>query len=85
MWVAIGQRWPYGTDKGWMKSSTSHSFSVGVAISGSGAYGDWDASGTSSVESGITFTWAELTADREYREQHRYGGFPDGVCRPVFE
>lgn len=75
VWVAIGQTWPYGTDKGWMKSSTSHSFSVGVAISGSGAYGDWDASGTSSVESGITFTWAESTADREYREQHRYGKF----------
>ncbi len=74
-WVAIGQTWPYGSDKGWMKSSTSHAFSVGAAASASGVYGDWESSGSTSAESGITFTWAESVAYREYREEHRYGKF----------
>jgi hypothetical protein len=75
VWVVIGQTWPYGSDTGWMKSSTSHSFTVGAATSASGTLGSWSANGTTSTESGITFTWAESVAYREYREEHRYGKF----------
>ena len=56
-WVDIGQTWPYGSNKGSMKSSTCHAFSVGAAASASGVYGDWELSGSTSAESGITFTW----------------------------
>lgn len=74
-WVVIGETWPYGSDKGWMQSSSSHSVTVGVAISGSGTYGSWTASGSSTSSSGVTFEWAESSAARDYRVQERFGKY----------
>lgn len=73
--TVIGQTWPYGLDTGWMSSDTSHSMTVGVAASTSGTYGSWSANGTSITSSGVTFTWAESTAYRNYQVQLRYGKY----------
>jgi hypothetical protein len=75
VWVVIGQSWPYGTDKGWMKSVSSHGVVVGVGFSTTGNYGDWTQSGTSSQSSGVTFTWPESVAYRDFRVQHLYRKF----------
>jgi hypothetical protein len=74
-WVVIGESWPYGSDRGWMKSSSSHSVTVGVAVSSTGAYGGWTASGSSTSSSGVTFEWAESTAYRDFRVGERFGKY----------
>jgi hypothetical protein len=74
-WVVIGETWPYGSDRGWMESSSSHSLTVGMAVSSSGTYGSWNASGSSTSSSGVTFEWAESSADRDYRVQERFGKY----------
>ncbi len=74
-WVMVGETWPYGSDRGWMMTTTSHSMELGAAVSVSAGGNDWEASGTTTASSGITFTWAESTNDRSYREQHRYGRY----------
>lgn len=71
----IGRSVSYGSDTSWMKSGSSHTMTVGAAASVTGAYGSWSASGTSSTTSGVTFTWAQSVAYREYQVQLRYGKF----------
>jgi len=73
--AVIGKALPYGSDTGWMKSGTSQTMTVGAAASVSGTYGSWSANGTSSATSGVTFTWAESVAYRDFRVQLKYGKF----------
>jgi hypothetical protein len=70
--VVVGEGWPYGADRSYMKSSSSHSETLGVAVSSSGTFGSWSPNGTTVSSAGVTFTWAESTAFRDYRDQHRY-------------
>jgi hypothetical protein len=70
--VVVGEGWPYGADRSYMKSSSSHSETLGVAVSSSGTYGSWSPSGTTVSSAGVTFTWAESTEFRDYRDEHRY-------------
>jgi hypothetical protein len=74
-WSIIGQTMPWGPDLGWMMSQSSQSMTVGVAASSSGTYGSWSASGTSSVSSGVSFTWAANTNYRNYQVSLRYGKY----------
>jgi hypothetical protein len=74
-WVVIGETWPYGSDRGWMQSTSSHSVTVGVAVSSTGAYGGWTASGSSTSSSGVTFEWAESSVNRDYRVGQRFGKY----------
>jgi hypothetical protein len=70
--VVVGEGWPYGADRSYMKSVSSHTETLGVAVSSSGMIGSWSQSGTTVASSGVTFTWAESTEFRDYRDQHRY-------------
>ncbi len=74
-WVVIGETWPWGSDRGWMLSTSSHSVTVGAAVSSTGAYGGWTASGSSTSSSGVTFEWAESSANRDYRVGQRFGKY----------
>lgn len=71
--TVIGESWPYGAHKSWMKHSASHGMTVGAAASVGGS--SWSASGTSSTDAGVTFTWAKSVAYRDYRVQERYGKY----------
>jgi hypothetical protein len=77
--AAIGETWPWGSDTGWMKASSSHSLTVGVAASGSGTYGSWSASGSLSTSSGVTFTWAKSINYRAYYVTLQYGIYREYV------
>lgn len=71
----IGEGWPYGTHKSWMKSASSQSMTVGAASSSSGASGSWSVSGTTSTSSGVTFTWDESIVYRDYRVVLHYSKY----------
>lgn len=73
--VIIGYTRPYGADTGWMTDQSSHGVTLGAAISSSGAYGSWSASGSTTGTTGVSFTWAESVAYRDYRVQERYGKY----------
>lgn len=57
----------------WAGTSSSHSNTVDVAVSSSGTYGTWSASGSQTITSGITFTWPASTAHRGYDVEVLYG------------
>ncbi len=73
--VVIGYTRPYGADTGWMTDDSSHGWTLGAAISSSGAYGSWSASGSSTVTNGVSFTWVESVSYRDYRVEERYGKY----------
>jgi hypothetical protein len=76
-WGHSGRAWPYGSDKGWMKISNSHSTTVGNAFSVSGAYGSWSQSGTESSSLGVTFEFAESIYYRAFATSYRYSKSQD--------
>jgi hypothetical protein len=56
----------------WMKDGTSHSVTLGVAVSYQSTVG-FSASGTATTTSGVEFTWASSSSDRMYYRQVQYG------------
>ena len=81
VWTVIGNSWPYGSDKGWMETTSSHSVTVGTAVSATGTNGSWSVSGTSSATTGVTFEWNESVAYRALEVEHQYGRF-QWYCAP---
>jgi hypothetical protein len=81
--VVVGEGWPYGADRSWMKSVSTHSETLGAAVSQTGAFGSWSPNGTTVSSAGVTFTWAESTEFRDYRDQHRYARIREW-CGGVF-
>lgn len=55
--------------------TSSQTHTIGVATSGSGTYGSWSASGTSSITSGFEQTWATSSSLRDYRAQVTMGKY----------
>lgn len=87
-WVQIGMSWPYGADTAWMNIKSTHSSSIGVAISSSGTFGSWTASGSTSVSNGAAKNFSPSTAYQDYELQHKFGtyrcyqaGFPAAAYR----
>ena len=67
----------------WMHDGSSHSVTLGVAVSSQSAIG-YSASGTSSTTTGVDFTWAGSSSDRRYYVQTQYGKYRF-VCAGVVQ
>lgn len=74
-WVNVGGGYPYGSHSSWMTVGSSHSQTLGAAVSASGTFGSWSASGSSTLTDGVSFTWASSSAYRLYDVQVVYGAY----------
>lgn len=73
--ASIGRTWSYGNDKGWMKSGSSQSMTLGYAVSTTGLYGSWSARGRTTASSGVSFEWAESIVYREFFVSQHWGRY----------
>jgi hypothetical protein len=74
VWSIVNESWPYGSDKGWLHHESSHSVTVGSAMSTDGGL-HFSVSGSSTTTAGVSFTYAKSIAYRDFRVGMQYGKF----------
>lgn len=80
IWSQIGDGLSYNSRQtNWMYDASSHTVTVGAAISSGGG---WTSSGTTSTTTGVTFTWAASSSDRYFDVQIRYGNYANNCGAP---
>jgi hypothetical protein len=76
VWTQAGESlpWQYWTTGG-MDITSSQSMALGVAVSASGGWGTFSASGSQNIGSGVTINFLGSNALQEYDLQTRYGRY----------
>jgi len=81
IWATIGQTWtvkPDQTSK--METALTHTSTVGIGYSVSGASGSFGYSGSSSMADSVGMKWYYSSDDRNYVVGVRYGKYGHGWC-----